>query len=401
MSNTDSQNLRRWRLILGGDEADGTDCQLSGMDAQIDASLSALYEFERKQRFDYQSPQEGGSRKGGSEGSSPAVARWLGDIRNYFPQSVVQVMQGDALKQPVLQQKLMLEPDILEQATPNVALVANLMELGKLIPSKTKDTARRVVQKVVEELIQKLEQKTVQAITGALNRSSRNKRPRYNEIDWNTTIRKNLKHYLPEYRTIIPETRIGYGRKSKRSLKDVVLCLDQSGSMGASVVYSGIFGAVMASLPQIKTQMVVFDTEVVDLTEDLKDPVELLFGVQLGGGTDINKALAYCKKIIAKPNDTILVLITDLCEGGDETQMRKRVEELVAEGVQVICLLALDDSGAPYFDTRNAKFLATLGVPVFACTPDLFPDMMAAAISKQDMAQWAGDHEIVLKGHKT
>lgn len=395
-----TETLKRWRLILGGDEAEGTGCTLTGADAQMDAALSALYEFERKRKFDYKSPQDGGSRKGGSEGSNPSVARWLGDIRNYFPQSVVQVMQGDALHQPELQRKLMLEPEILEQATPNVALVANLMELGKLIPSKTKDTARRVVQKVVEELIQKLEQKTVQAISGALNKSTRNKRPRYNEIDWNTTIRKNLKHYLPEYRTIIPEERIGYGRKSKRSLKDVVLCLDQSGSMGASVVYSGIFGAVMASLPQIKTQMVVFDTEVVDLTEDLKDPVELLFGVQLGGGTDINKALKYCQTIISKPDDTILVIITDLCEGGDETQMRKRIEELVSEGVQVICLLALDDSGAPYFDTHNAKFLANLGVPVFACTPDIFPDMMAAAISKQDMAQWAGDNDIVLKGAK-
>ncbi len=395
-----TETLKRWRLILGGDEAEGTGCTLTGADAQMDSALSALYEFERKRKFDYKSPQDGGNRKGGSEGSNPSVARWLGDIRNYFPQSVVQVMQGDALRQPELQRKLMLEPEILEQATPNVALVANLMELGKLIPSKTKDTARRVVQKVVEELIQKLEQKTVQAISGALNKSTRNKRPRYNEIDWNTTIRKNLKHYLPEYRTIIPEERIGYGRKSKRSLKDVVLCLDQSGSMGASVVYSGIFGAVMASLPQIKTQMVVFDTEVVDLTEDLKDPVELLFGVQLGGGTDINKALKYCQTIISKPDDTILVMITDLCEGGDETQMRKRIEELVNEGVQVICLLALDDSGAPYFDTHNAKFLANLGVPVFACTPDIFPDMMAAAISKQDMAQWAGDNDIVLKGAK-
>ncbi len=395
-----TETLKRWRLILGGDEAEGTGCTLTGADAQMDSALSALYEFERKRKFDYKSPQDGGNRKGGSEGSNPSVARWLGDIRNYFPQSVVQVMQGDALRQPELQRKLMLEPEILEQATPNVALVANLMELGKLIPSKTKDTARRVVQKVVEELIQKLEQKTVQAISGALNKSTRNKRPRYNEIDWNTTIRKNLKHYLPEYRTIIPEERIGYGRKSKRSLKDVVLCLDQSGSMGASVVYSGIFGAVMASLPQIKTQMVVFDTEVVDLTEDLKDPVELLFGVQLGGGTDINKALKYCQTIISKPDDTILVMITDLCEGGDETQMRKRIEELVSEGVQVICLLALDDSGAPYFDTHNAKFLANLGVPVFACTPDIFPDMMAAAISKQDMAQWAGDNDIVLKGAK-
>lgn len=395
-----TETLKRWRLILGGDEAEGTGCTLTGADAQMDSALSALYEFERKRKFDYKSPQDGGNRKGGSEGSNPSVARWLGDIRNYFPQSVVQVMQGDALRQPELQRKLMLEPEILEQATPNVALVANLMELGKLIPSKTKDTARRVVQKVVEELIEKLEQKTIQAISGALNKSTRNKRPRYNEIDWNTTIRKNLKHYLPEYRTIIPEERIGYGRKSKRSLKDVVLCLDQSGSMGASVVYSGIFGAVMASLSQIKTQMVVFDTEVVDLTEDLKDPVELLFGVQLGGGTDINKALKYCQTIISKPDDTILVMITDLCEGGDETQMRKRIEELTSEGVQVICLLALDDSGAPYFDTHNAKFLANLGVPVFACTPDIFPDMMAAAISKQDMAQWAGDNDIVLKGAK-
>ncbi|GAB3524837.1 vWA domain-containing protein [Emticicia fontis] len=390
--------LTRWRLILGGDEADGTGQTLSGNEAQIDAALAALYEFERKKGFNYGQSKD---RKGGSEASSPSVARWLGDIRTYFPNTVVQVMQNDALKQPELRQKMMLEPEILEQATPDVKLVATLMELGKLIPSKTKDTARRVVQKVVDELIEKLQQKTIQAISGALNRSVRNRRPRYHEIDWNTTIRKNLKHYQAEYKTIIPEERIGYGRKIKRSLKDVVLCLDQSGSMGQSVVYSGIFGAVMTSLPMIKTQMVVFDTEVVDLTEDLRDPVELLFGVQLGGGTDINKALKYCQQIITRPDDTILVMITDLCEGGDEQQMRKRVEELSASGVQVICLLALDDSGAPYFDTTNAKFLGNLGIPVFACTPDLFPEMMAAAISKQDLNQWAGDNEVVLKGQKT
>ena len=391
--------LTRWRLILGGDEADGTGCTLSGRDAQIDAALAALYEFERKKGFKYSQGEK--DRRGGSESSNPSVARWLGDIRNYFPNTVVQVMQNDALKQPELRQKLMLEPEILEQAAPDVKLVATLMELGKLIPSKTKDTARRVVQKVVDELIEKLQQKTIQSISGALNRSIRNRRPRYNEIDWNTTIRKNLKHYQAEYKTIIPEERVGYGRKTKRSLKDVVLCLDQSGSMGESVVYSGIFGAVMASLPMIKTQMVVFDTEVVDLSEDLKDPVELLFGVQLGGGTDINKALNYCQQIITKPDDTILVMITDLCEGGNEQQMRKRIEDIIASGVQVICLLALDDSGAPYFDAQNAKFLGNLGIPVFACTPDLFPEMMAAAISKQDMTQWAGDNEIVLKGQKT
>jgi uncharacterized protein with von Willebrand factor type A (vWA) domain len=194
--------------------------------------------------------------------------------------------------------------------------------------------------------------------------------------------------------------RIGYGRKTKRSLKDVVLCLDQSGSMGASVVYSGIFGAVMASLPHIKTQMVVFDTAVVDLTEDLKDPVELLFGVQLGGGTDINLALTYCERIITKPDDTILVVITDLYEGGNVSEMKRRFEEIHGAGVQIIVLLALDDTGAPSYDAQNARFLANLGIPVFACTPDLFPDMMAAAISQQDLNLWAGNNNIILKGTK-
>lgn len=391
------ETLKRWRLILGGEEADGTGVTLHDQEALMDRALAALYEFERKGKFDYGDPA---GRSGGSGASQPGVARWLGDIRNYFPQSVVQVMQNDALKQEPLKNKLMLEPEILEQAHADVHLVATLMELGKLIPSKTKDTARRVVQKVVEELTQKLTQHTTQAIAGALNRAVQNRRPRYNEIDWHTTIRKNLRHYQAEYRTIVPEVRYGFGRKTKRSLKDVVLCLDQSGSMGSSVVYSGIFGSVMASLPAIKMQMVVFDTVVADLTEELKDPVDLLFGVQLGGGTDIHKALSYCQQIITKPNDTILVLITDLYEGGDQAGMRRRMEELVASGVQLITLLALNDDGAPSFDAGNARFLAGLGVPVFACTPDQFPELMAAAISRQDLNQWAGDRDIVLKGAK-
>jgi Mg-chelatase subunit ChlD len=385
--------LSRWRLVLGGDEADGTKHQLSAEDKQLDDCLTALYDFDRKQKFDYQNEKG----KGGSEKSNPGVSRWLGDIRKYFPQSVVQVMQNDALKEPELKKKLMFEPEILEQATPDVSLVVTLMELGKLIPSKTKDTARKVVKQVVEELIQKLESKTIQAISGALSKSIKNRRPRHNEIDWHSTIKKNLKHYQAHYKTIIPETKIGYGRKSKRSLKDVVLCLDQSGSMGSSVVYSGVFGSVMASLPNIKTSMVVFDTEVADLTEDIKDPVDILFGVQLGGGTDINKALGYCQQIITKPQDTVLVLISDLYEGGNEAQMKIKVRELVESGVDFIVLLALNDDGAPYYDHKMAQYFASLNIPVFACTPDQFPDLMAAALQKQDLMQWAGRNGIVTK----
>ena len=226
-----------------------------------------------------------------------------------------------------------------------------------------------------------------QAVTGALNRSSRRRNPRYNEIDWKATIEKNLRNYQPEYKTIIPEVRIGFGRK-RRALKDIMLCLDQSGSMGASVVYSGIFGSVLASIPAVQTRMVVFDTSVVDLTDDLQDPVDLLFGVQLGGGTDIDRALGYCQTVITRPSDTVLVLVTDLCEGGNEREMRKKMISLVQSGVQLIVLLALNDDGAPFYDKENAQFLAELGVPVFACTPDKFPDLMAAALAKQDIGMW-------------
>lgn len=374
------QHIRKWRLILGGDQNDGTGFPLIGDDVQIDKTLSALYDNDRK---------------GGLGPSSPNVSRWLGDIRTFFPNTVVQVMQKDALKRLDLTQML-FEKEMLENVEADVHLVATLMTLSRVIPDKTKDTARQVVRKVVDELIKKLSQPTQQAIIGSLNRSARNRRPKHNEINWHATIQKNLKHYQPEYKTIIPETRIGYGRK-RNSLKDVVLCIDQSGSMGTSVVYSGIFGAVMASIPAIKTKMVVFDTAVADLTEELSDPVELLFGVQLGGGTDINAALTYCQQIITRPNDTVLVLITDLYEGGDPKGMRKRAAELAAAGVQLIVLLALNDDGAPGYDHNNAQFLSNLSIPVFACTPDKFPDLMAAALSKQDVGIWAAKEDLVLK----
>lgn len=375
------QQVRRWRLVLGGHQQnDGTGFSLSGMDLQMDQAMEALYDSDRK---------------GGLGPSSPNVSRWLGDIRTFFPNTVVQVMQKDALKRLNLTEML-FEKEMLETIEADVHLVATLMTLSRVIPDKTRDTARQVVRKVVDELMRKLAQPMQQAITGSLNRAARNRRPKHNEINWHATIQKNLKHYQPEYKTIIPETRIGYGRK-RTSLKDVVLCIDQSGSMGTSVVYSGIFGSVMASIPAIKTKMIVFDTAVADLTEELTDPVELLFGVQLGGGTDINAALTYCQQIITRPLDTVLVLITDLYEGGDEAGMRKRATELAAAGVQVVVLLALNDDGAPMYDHGNAQFFSNLGIPVFACTPDKFPDLMASALSKQDIAMWAAKEDLTLK----
>jgi len=310
----EKERLRRWRLVLGkasgaglGDAGSGSGLQLGGSDLGMDSVLEALYD---------------GERSAGLGKSLPNVTRWLGDIRTYFPTAAVQVMQKDALERLNLTQML-LEPEMLEMVEPDVHLVANLMSLSKVIPEKTRDTARQVVRKVVDELERRLANGLIQAVRGSLNRATRTYRPRPNEINWDRTIRANLKNYLPDRGTIIAERLIGHGHK-RSSLRDIVLCVDQS-----------------------------------------------------------------------RPAQTILVLITDLYEGGNAKEMLRRAGELKASGAQVICLLALSDRGASGFDQRNAALLASMDIPAFACTPELFPDLMAAAIQRQDLAQWAARNDIV------
>jgi Mg-chelatase subunit ChlD len=316
------------------------------------------------------------------------VARWLGDIRSYFPSTVVEVMQRDAVDRLNLTQ-LLLEPELLEAVEPDVHLVGTLLSLNRVMPETTKATARMVVEKVVREIEQRIAAHTVAAVSGALNRAARVTRPRLRDIDWDRTIRKNLANYLPEHRTVVPERLVGYGRKAQAVRRDVVLAIDQSGSMASSVVYASVFGAVLASMRSLKTSLVVFDTEVVDLTEQLSDPVEVLFGTQLGGGTDINRAIAYSQSLITRPADTLFVLISDLYEGGIREEMLRRVNAMRESGVQVVVLLALSDDGAPAFDHENAAALAALGVPAFACTPDKFPDLLALALDRGDIQAWA------------
>ncbi|KFG74135.1 vWA domain-containing protein [Streptomyces mutabilis] len=369
------ERLRRWRLVLGGDQAEGTGHALSGQDAAMDGALTALYGKG-------EAPRKGRERAAGLGASAPAVARWLGDVRAYFPSSVVQVMQRDAIDRLGLA-TLLLEPEMLEAVEADVHLVGTLLSLNRAMPETTKETARAVVRKVVEDLEARLAGRTRAALTGALDRSARVSRPRHHDIDWNRTIAANLKHYLPEYRTVVPERLVGYGRASRSVKKEVVLCIDQSGSMAASVVYASVFGAVLASMRSISTRLVVFDTAVADLTDQLDDPVDVLFGTQLGGGTDINRALAYCQSQITRPAETVVVLISDLYEGGIRNEMLKRVAAMKAAGVQFVTLLALSDGGVPAYDREHAAALAELGAPAFACTPDLFPEVMAAAIEKR------------------
>ena len=375
--------LRRWRLLLGGAGEDALGVALTGEERAMDAVLAALYGGGPDE-----GPATGGQRGAGLGGSAPRVARWLGDIRTYFPSTVVQVMQRDAIERLNLT-RLLLEPELLSSVTPDVPLVGTLLSLNGVMPEHTKSTARQVVAQVVAEIERRVAERTRAAVAGALNRAERTRRPKLRDVDWNRTVAANLARYVPEHRTVVPERLVGYGRRQRVVARDVVLAIDQSGSMAESVVYSGVFGAVLASMRTLRTSLVVFDTAVVDLTDRLDDPVEILFGTQLGGGTDINKAIAYCQSLVTRPADTLFVLISDLYEGGIRDEMLRRVAELTSAGVQVVALLALSDSGAPSFDHENAAALASLGVPAFACTPDAFPDLLAVALSRGDVRAWA------------
>jgi hypothetical protein len=377
------EQLKRWRLILGKESQEqlGGFCdggfQLSADQLLMDEALAEIYDETADET-------QSGKRSAGLGGSSPRLAKWLGDIRTFFSEDVVTVIQQDAIERKGMQQ-LLFEPEMLKNVQPNVQLVGTLMSLKGQIPERTKETARMVVRSVVEKIRLSLEQKIRQAVMGALNRREHSPIPHAASIDWKWTIGRNLKNYNPDLERIIPERVYFFSRAQRQNNWTVIVDMDQSGSMADSVVYGAVCGAIFASLPALDTRVVAFDTEVVDLTEKCgDDPVDMLFGVQLGGGTDINKSVAYCERFITDPSRTLFILLTDLFEGGNEAQLVRRMGEMVASGVRVICLLALSDSGVPSFDEGLARKLAALGVPCFGCTPQKLPELLEGTLRGND-----------------
>lgn len=379
----DESQLQRWRLILGNKSQESLNnmcsggCGLSDAQLEMDEALAAIYD---------ETEGEGkGRRSAGLEGSSPRLAKWLGDIRTYFTEDVVAVIQQDAIERKGMQQ-LLFEPELLKNVQPNVQMVGTLMSLRGQIPERTKETARMVVQAVVDQIKLAIEQQIRQAVAGAMNRNEHSPIPNANSIDWKWTIGRNLKNYNADLGTIIPERVWFYSRAQQTNNWTVIVDMDQSGSMADSVVYGAVCGSIFASLPALDTHVVAFDTEVVNLSEQCgDDPVDMLFGVQLGGGTDINKSVAYCEQFITDPSQTLFVLLTDLYEGGNEAQLVRRMQDMVESGVRAICLLALSDSGIPCYDDRLAKKLSALGIPCFGCTPQKLPELLEGALRGVDL----------------
>ncbi len=377
------QKLARWRLILGQDTqkqfSDMNEFTLSEQQFIMDEALASIYGGGAGETL---------SVKGaGNAVSSPKLSKWLGDIRSLFDKDIVTVIQNDAIERKGLKQ-LLMEPEILENLEPDINMAATMLLLKDQIPQRSKASARIYIKKIVEQINAMLANDMQRAVTAALNKHSHSPLPLASAIDFKYTISKNLKNYNADLKTIIPERVYFFDRANKTNHWTVILDIDQSGSMGESILYSSVMACILASMNAIKTRIVAFDTSVIDLTEKTDDPVDLLFGIQMGGGTDINKSVAYCQQFIETPSKTLFFLISDLDEGGNQASLLKKLEYMKQSGVTVISLLAIADGGKPYYSASMAQKIAKLEIPCFACVPERLPELLAAALKGHDLSSF-------------
>ena len=381
-----NDRLRRWRLILGSEaqkrmEGMGDGPDLSQEDLMMDTALDAIYNRDMKFGFG------GGAGKGAS---SPQISRWLGDVRTLFDKDIVKIIQSDAMERCGLKQ-LIFEPELLENIEPDMHMASMILTLKDQIPKKSKENAREFIRKIVEQINALLETDLKRAVTASINRKLHSPIPSASALDFQTTIRKGIKDYNIKLKKIIPQKYYFFEKSATTAANKytVILDIDQSGSMGESVIYSSIMSCILASMSAIKTKVVAFDTNIVDLSEKCEDPIDLLFGFTLGGGTDIEKSIKYCTKYIENPKKTIFFLISDLEEGGNRAGLLRRLTQMKEDGVIVICLLAISDSGKPYYDANMAQRIANNGIPCFAAAPQMLPRLLEKAMKNEDMSEFA------------
>lgn len=351
----------RWRLILGH-YAGSRLGALTGVDAQRDDALDYLYRREYGQQRGIREGQTGSL-----EPSQITAVEWLGKIRELFPKECVEVIEAHALTRYGLTE-LLNDPSVLETLQPNEALLRTLLSVRTKLHSDVIATARRIIRQVVNEIRRKLETEVRATLSGRRNRLRASPVVVAQNFDALGTVRRNLKHFNRERQQLVIEHARFFDRNARRLPWDVILCVDQSGSMVDSVIHSAVMAGILCALPALRVRLVLFDTDVVDLSAHVDDPVEVLMRAQLGGGTDIARALRYCAGRIENPQRTVLILITDFFEGGAPSALLRITQQLLADRVRLIGLASLADSQS-HFDRHMADQLAALGMPIAALTP--------------------------------
>ena len=380
MNRAQAATLARWRLVLGKYARDHINPGMSPSQVRIENALDFLYSREYKGRGVRDAEDLKGPRAGGLDPSQLTVPQWLSEVRELFPKETVATIEKHALDRYGLTE-LVTDPEILRRLEPNFELLRMLLTFRGHLKGEVLNEARRVIRTVIDEIKERLSTEVHRAFSGRRNRFQHSNLKMAQNLDWRGTIRKNLKNFDTRRKQIAVEQVLFFSRIQRRLPWRIILCIDQSGSMTSSVIYSGVMAGILNGLPLIDVKMVVFDTAVVDLSGHIEDPVELLLSVQLGGGTNIGQAMEYCEQLVEDPHRTIVVLISDFCEGAPARSLLASCQRFREGGVKLLGLAALDETASPSYDVHMAELLAAQGMDIAALTPKRFAEWLAKTIS--------------------
>ena len=365
---------QRWRLVLGKYAQERLGAP-GGADARRDAALDYLYGREYRGRG-VREDKQGGSL----DPSQMTLVTWLNEVRELFPKDTIEVIEKHALDRYGMTE-LVTDPEALGRMQPNQQLLRTLLSLRGHLKGEVLHVARRIVRQVVEEIRRRLESEVRQTLSGRINRFRHSPMAVAQNFDALGTLRRNLAHYDRERRRLVIEELRFFERNARRLPWDVILCVDQSGSMADSVIHSAVMAGILAGLPAFRVKIVVFDTEIVDLSDHADDPVETLMRVQLGGGTNIGKAMRYCAQQVENPHRTVLVLVSDFCEGAPPGELLRAVQQLAEARVKLLGLASLDDQAQPSYDHAMAQALAERGMEIAALTPRKLAHWLVKVVS--------------------
>ncbi len=360
-----NEMLARWRLVLGKYAQPKMENCLNEGQERIAQALEQLYAREYRRRGVRQTPKLG---PGTLDPSQLNVPSWLNEIRALFPKQTCERITRHALERYGLTE-VVQDPQTLASLEPSTELLGAVLALKGQMPGTVLAEVRRLIGRVVEEVKRRLEQEIKNAINGRLNRFRHSQHKVARNFDARDTIRRNLKHWDPKRGRLVVEEPRFYSRVKRHLPWEIILCIDQSGSMTSSVIHSAVMAGILTGLPTVRVRLVIFDTSVVDLSEHVSDPVEVLMSVQLGGGTNIGQAVRYCEQLVQQPRRTVLVLVTDFCEGADPRVLVAGCKRLREAGVRLLGLASLDTEANAYYDVQMAERLAAEGMEIAALTP--------------------------------
>ena len=377
---SDAHFLARWRLILG-EEAEQHEITCQG-DAECERIEQLVgYLFGAAEGSEQKGAERRSKRRQGglASGHAMSVPEWVEGVAELFPRQAKEVLERELVRRRGIAE-LMDSPELLERIEPNVELVKTLLTHRDLLNEKTRALARKIIQQVVEELKRKMKVQVEQSITGAIRRDKHSPRRVFRNLDLRTTLRRNLRHFDRGSGKLLVDQLFFFAAERNKRPWHIIVAVDQSGSMLDSAIFSAVMASIFAELPAVKTSLFLFDTEIADLSDRVGQPVDVLLSIQLGGGTDITKALTYSQQLIREPSRSIVVLITDFYEGRAERDLVQQVRVLADSGVRMIGLGALGYDARPAYNKSTAAKCRKAGMDILVCTPEKLAECMAAII---------------------